>query len=461
MAHTALLVVHGIGAQEPGETRKKLADGLRRIDRGVPPEIADGTVITVGGQPIRLYEVYWADILKGDRTRGAFQMDELQSVSWFPWFNFRRGNYRPGSYSLLKLTWWWVVLPIFNFFVLFAYHGAGFFAQIFTGDRGVRPLEPGGNNVVRAPRKLFGSNARLTVVDRILDEYAGDVFSYVNSAGQAFYRAEGEPPVPPEIQRAYAGIVQRVYDQLLKADADGCSAIQIVAHSLGTVVTYHALTGFSADPARPDTTAIRTALAKVRCLYTIGSPLEKIRFFWPRIMPVTSPRSDMTLRWQNFVSFFDPVSGWLRSFDDWGHIANRRLLGGGFFRGHVVYERSPVFLCALAEGLSGRSITLQRSLSDRMWDILLLLGETLSAPFVLLITLAVGAMLFALVAALIPFLLSLPLRPFLARELWSPVVDRVSLGILALMVITFLITPILRARTVHALYWAQSPDKRG
>ena len=53
---------------------------------------------------------------------------------------------------------------------------------------------------------------------------------------------------------------------------------------------------------------------------------------------------DLTLRWDNFVSFFDPVSGALRSFADWGTIANHRLLGGGFFRGHVVYERSPVFL---------------------------------------------------------------------------------------------------------------------
>src|SRR5439155_21973535 len=89
-------------------------------------DIHDGVVATIGGQSVRLYEVYWADLLKGDLARGGFQIKELQSLSWFPWFNIRRGNYQPGSYSFLKLAWW----------------------------------------------------------------YAGDVFSYANSAGKAFRRPD-------------------------------------------------------------------------------------------------------------------------------------------------------------------------------------------------------------------------------------------------------------------------------
>ena len=127
MGHTALLVVHGIGAQERGETLAKLTSGLRRVDRdSVSNDIHDGVVATIGGQSVRLYEVYWADLLKGDLARGGFQIKELQSLSWFPWFNIRRGNYQPGSYSFLKLAWW----------------------------------------------------------------YAGDVFSYANSAGKAFRRPD-------------------------------------------------------------------------------------------------------------------------------------------------------------------------------------------------------------------------------------------------------------------------------
>ena len=86
MGHTALLVVHGIGAQERGETLAKLTSGLRRVDRdSVSNDIHDGVVATIGGQSVRLYEVYWADLLKGDLARGGFQIKELQSLSWFPW----------------------------------------------------------------------------------------------------------------------------------------------------------------------------------------------------------------------------------------------------------------------------------------------------------------------------------------------------------------------------------------
>jgi len=456
MGHTALLVVHGIGAQERGETLAKLTSGLRRVDRdSVPNDIHDGGVATIGGQSVRFYEVYWADLLKGDLTRGAFQINELQSLSWFPWFNVRRGNYQPGSYSFLKLAWWCVALPIFNFLVLFAYYGAGFFAQIFTGAEGKRERAPGESDLARVFRKVGGHGTTLTAVDRLLDEYAGDVFSYANSAGKAFYREKGEPAVPPQVEQAYGAIVQRFYDQLVKADADCCTAIQIVAHSLGTVVTYHALSGFGLDPQRPEAEAIRAARVKVSRLYTIGSPLEKIRFFWPRLAPIRRPSGDLTLRWDNFVSFFDPVSGALRSFADWGTIANHRLLGGGFFRGHVVYERSPVFLGVLTEGLCGRPIPWERGVKERLRDSLLLIGETLVAPTVLAVTLAVGAGLYVLVAILLPFLFSLAVRWFLPPETWGPIVDKASLVVLGAMTLTFLVAPRNRASKVHSLYWVE------
>jgi hypothetical protein len=452
---TALVVVHGIGAQNSGEALGKLIRGLRTIDPNFnPADGRDGLAATLGGQPVRLYEVYWADLLKGEMTRGAFQMNELQSLSWFPYFNIRRGNYRPGSYSLLKLAWWCVALPIVNFFVLFAYYGAGFFAQVFAGSIGKRDRPAGQSDISRVAQKVVGHGTTLTSIDRVLDEYAGDVFSYVNSAGHAFYREKGEPPVPSEVQEAFPRIVQRFYEQLLNAHAHGCDSIQIVAHSLGTVVMYHALSGFGFDPRRPDADAIRAAKSKVSRLYTIGSPLEKIRFFWPRIAPVRGSSSEMNLRWDNFVSFFDPVSGMLRGFEDWGRVANHRLLGGGFIQGHVIYEHSTVFLDALIEGLCGRRIPFARSLNERLRDFFVLLGETLFAPTALAVALAVGAGLFVLVAVLLPFLVSLIARVFVPEETWVPVIDGASRVLVGLLVLTFLIAPALRARRVHSLYWA-------
>jgi hypothetical protein len=441
-AHTGLLVVHGIGAQDRGETLRKLARGLQTVDRDFAlHDAGDGLTATLGGQPLRFYEVYWADIVKGDVTRGAFQIDELQSLSWFPWFNIRRGNYRRGRYSWITLAWWCVALPIANFFVLFAYYGAGLFAQIFSDSTTTRER--------RTDRR-----AALTTLDGLLDEYVGDVFTYVNSAAHAFYRDEGEPPVPPELEEAFARIVERFYEQLLKADADGCETIHIVSHSLGTVVMYHALSGFGFDPARADADRIRIAKNRISRVYTIGSPLEKIRFFWPRIAPVADRAVDVRFRWDNFVSFFDPVSGMLRSFDDFGGVANHRLLGGGFILGHVVYEHSPVFLESLVEGLCGRRIPFQRGLKARLWDDVVLLGETLLGPVALALVLAAGASLFLLAAMLLPFLGSLTVRWFLPPQTWAPVVDRVSMIFLALMVLAFLVAPMIRAAKVHSRYWS-------
>src|SRR5262249_10216841 len=120
--HTALLVVHGIGAQQPGETVGKLLNGFKTLgpDAIVGSENGRPTV-TVGGRLVHLYEVYWADLLKGDPTHQTFLMDELQSLSWFPWLNLRCGLYRGCRYSIVKLAWWCAALPIINFFVLFAY----------------------------------------------------------------------------------------------------------------------------------------------------------------------------------------------------------------------------------------------------------------------------------------------------------------------------------------------------
>jgi hypothetical protein len=152
---TALLVVHGIGAQERGETLNKLVRGLQTVDRDFTPRDGrDGVIATLGGQPLRLYEVYWADLLEGEVTRGAFQMNEVQSLSWFPCFNIRRGNYPSGSYSFFKLAVWCVALPIVNFFVLFAYYGAGFFAQIFAGAEGKREGQAGQSDLSRVAQKV-------------------------------------------------------------------------------------------------------------------------------------------------------------------------------------------------------------------------------------------------------------------------------------------------------------------
>lgn len=451
----AVLVVHGIGAQEPGETLDKLLNGLRRVHGdAIPAAARDGVVADLGGRRVRFHEVYWADLLRGDITFGGFQIMELQSLSWFPWFNLRRGNYWPGCCSALKLCVWCLALPFVNFLMLLAYYGAGLVVELASGVLGARvPTKEARMNAwSRILCKAGATTRRHTRCDAILDEYVGDVFSYVNSAGGAFYREKPEPPVPAELEHIHLAIMRRFYDQLLKAAAD-CESIQIVAHSLGTVVTYHGLSGLRFETFADESAAIRVAVAKVRHVYTIGSPLEKIRFFWPALARAESLLGGNALQWDNFVSWFDPVAGVLRRFGDWADITNHRLLGGGFLRGHVVYEHSPVFLDTFTRGLCGRAMTFERPFKGRVLDLLILIGETLLAPVLLAVVLLLGVAVFALTVSLLPYLLSLPLRLFMAPETWGPIVDTLTYYLGGAMFLALFIGPILRASKVHARYW--------
>jgi len=281
-------------------------------------------------------------------------------------------------------------------------------------------------------------------VDRLLDEYAADVFNYINSAGDTF---SPERKVPEELHHVYREIMGRFYDQLIRMRNDGCQSIHIVAHSLGTVVMYHALRGLKLDEAtRADRLAMSEAMASIEHLYTIGSPLEKIRFFWPGLRPEANLAGERQITWDNFVSYFDPVAGMLRRFNEWGPVNNHRLLGGGFLSGHVVYERSDVFLGRLTEGLFGQAMAPRRTGRETLKDMAMLLGETLLAPSVLSVLLASGTALWIMTVALLPFLVSLPFRLFVGPEIWGPILDYGALLFGGMMLFTFLVVPMIHAK---------------
>jgi hypothetical protein len=311
----------------------------------------------------------------------------------------------------------------------------------------------GDTSMVRAVHKASGRVTKLTKLDILLDEYLGDVFSYLNSSGDAFHREGDEQKVPEAVLQAGADIRARFNQQLLKAHEDGCASVQVVAHSLGTVVSYHALSGFGCDPAQADANPYRAARAKVTHLYTIGSPLEKIRFFWPRLAPCGGPIGGPSLRWHNFASWFDPVAGMLRSRSGWGEVTNHRILGGGFIRAHVIYGHSPQFLRTLAHGLTGRYFRFERTPKEKARDWLMLAGETLFAPAIIVVTLVAGAAVMLFTAILVPWALSWILRWFLPPDVWPRITDTFSLIMIGLFALVLFVNPIIRARKVHSLYW--------
>jgi pimeloyl-ACP methyl ester carboxylesterase len=128
-----------------------------------------------------------------------------------------------------------------------------------------------------------------------LDNYVGDIFNYVDSAGEA-------NPSVPDAARAIYGEFRRT---LSRAVEDGCSEIQILAHSLGSVITYHALTTYREETERLvslDLDGAKDGLPRLTHVYTIGSP-EKFRFFWPKLIERNAVAIRATdLRGHNFKS---------------------------------------------------------------------------------------------------------------------------------------------------------------
>lgn len=449
-----VLIVHGIGAQKPGETLAKLGHGLRRVSPELPETLVEGQPVTLGERSLRFYEVYWADLLEGERVSGTFEMDAVSSLAWFPLFNHLYKAYAKEPYPLLKVLWWTFVLPLVGFALFISYWGARVLASLWeavvssTQDRSTRSRER--DEVAGKPvfeRTRFYADQGVAAAkpfERLLDEYAGDVFNYINSAGDTFSPKRN---VPAQLRSVYRDILDRFYDQVVRARKDGCQRILIVSHSLGTVVMYHALRGLRLDESsRSDRQAIAEALGSVEHIYTIGSPLEKIRFFWPALRPAQNLAGERAIPWDNFVSYFDPVAGVLRRYGEWGEVKNHRLLGGGFISGHVAYERSAIFLKTFTQDLLGKPVALRRTTGQKIKDWAMLLGETLLAPGGLLVVLVVGTMLWAMVAALLPFLVSLPFRPFVARETWGPIVDYGFLFFAVMFLFLFSILPVMNAK---------------
>jgi hypothetical protein len=344
---TGLVLVHGIGEQLPKAMFEAFFAGVRTLHpNAVQQEIAaNAWRVTVDGRSFNVYEAHWADLLSGDDVRGTFNIEDLFDLPWYPLFNYRlRDDFRR-TYSKARVRSWTTVLVALWPFVYLGH------------DWGWRLL--------------------LSVMsswwDRFLDQIPGDVINFVKSAGGAYQRAPGAGP-----ERAYRNggymdvdlqrlapksreITGRFVEVLEQAtQRDQCSSIHVLAHSLGTVVAHHALARHT--EARPST----AAAARITRFYTIGCPLEKIRFFWPKLFEKRVDGAvmregrviaevDASLQWCNFWSQADAVSGKLSSFPGLPEPTNRPAHGlGGFFTAHVRYLGNPgVLSLVLKEALPG------------------------------------------------------------------------------------------------------------
>ncbi len=81
----------------------------------------------------------------------------------------------------------------------------------------------------RARLRADRSAIERTILEDTIDEFMGDVFNYVNSAGQAEFPNGRVLDVPENVQNVYGTIMQRFREKLIEASNE-CYEIHILAH---------------------------------------------------------------------------------------------------------------------------------------------------------------------------------------------------------------------------------------
>lgn len=336
-AGTAVLLVHGIGEQVRGATLAKFLRGLNSTLAVAPTIVTVDEVsarVTIDGHGFDVREVWWADLLSGGTAKGSFKPLDVHALAWFPWLNLRFKVYT-GRPIVRSLVWTLVLGPV----AILLQFTLRLWLAIITGVMALR----------RRVTRIFGvAPMKPLPVSYVLDSVVADVTNYVASAASA--TRAGSP-----LAGAAALIQQRFIDAVRAANPDGRKSLVVVAHSLGTVIAYHALAGnLGGQPAAGVPILPAAEAGRVTHLITIGSPLEKIRWIWPMLTGSSTGLSARIpgLVWTNMRDRLDLVAGKLRHCDTWGAVGDIALIGrAGVTSAHTAYELNPDFTLLLTTQL--------------------------------------------------------------------------------------------------------------
>jgi len=356
--NVGLIVVHGIGKQKRGQTLEGVLKGLNFVynDLSVQLVAEDHAIIICNNCNVHVFEVYWADLFHGEIVKGTFNFDRVFETVWFPLLNYRNGHYSNDEMSSRWYIYWWTfVLVTLSPLLFFGYYGMRilsilptaikrYFHQVSNRHEGSKRS---GSFWERVDANINDPDQKRTIFDDLMDQVTGDVFNYVHGAAGVLLEINSENE---ELSGNVSKIHERFFEVVDKARLHHCSEIQILAHSLGSVIAYHSICHKMQYLMTADTPMHITRF------YTIGSPLEKIRFFWPQLIASSQPERNIhqTMTWDNFFNRLDFVSGRLKKFPGWPEPKNYRAKGlGGMIRSHIAYIRNPTFLTHLGEGLIG------------------------------------------------------------------------------------------------------------
>lgn len=355
---TALLIIHGIGQQEPFDTIDAFAGGLLpvlrahfgadyRISQREVPRQGPGAweawqqyylaFDAEGAPPVDLYEHYWAY-----RMTGRANLQDI--VNWLDRASdYARRFYRPevGGVDLRARQ---------------RHEGDSRLNRMFEPSTGrfhddgyLRLLGFGMPTLLRVMMRLEKSFvSSIWLIDLIFD-------AIVKRIKQLAIDYVGDLAVYTETDRLspHFGVRQQMLlDARLAIEAllaDGRYGRVIVAgHSLGSVIAYDAINRLHKAPPLTDPAATEVQHARLTGLVTFGCPLDKTHFFYQqrvaedqalraqmldhlhsfmrRHPPGAAPPPGLTVTdetsrhlsdvaWLNFYDRQDPISGHLDAFD--------------------------------------------------------------------------------------------------------------------------------------------------
>jgi len=351
---TAFLVVHGVGQHEKYEALSYFAAGLMRsIQLDAPPErilvpfkdcIESALSLKSQGHRVDILEYYYQPSLlgvvkKSEVTGFIFlTLERIRKLSRQLDFRSNREDRTHGDNPKQKadndLSAWYFVLT----------HPKSIPSFLLLGlARGLYRLWSWMPNLLQRPFEWLGS----VVIQNDVLEVVGDMVAYLAINPKARLNSKRSDIL--------CRCEQRISELLSKTGEDGYDQVVVAGHSLGSVVSYDALSWIARDVACGRFDA--RMCDKLSGFISFGSPLDKVAFlFWPTLesagqgydssweklrsnvyagmLPhfygirsskalglrtdVLQPKSSALdgVKWLNFYSDRDLISGSLDAYDD-------------------------------------------------------------------------------------------------------------------------------------------------
>jgi hypothetical protein len=163
------------------------------------------------------------------------------------------------------------------------------------------------------------------------------------------------------------------------------------------------------------------------------------------------------MRWDNFSSRLDLVSGRLRAFPGWPAPANHTVPGlGGLMSSHTAYNGNAAFLGTLGQGLGGPPPQIRQSRGERIRRGARAMLQNLAMPLAVLVLAAFGLALMVAIGWCVGWVIGRPLD-WLG---WDDAARWVANGFAVFMVASLAIQVLagrIRARELHARFWEGAP----